>query len=182
MRIYNNVPAKQKIEKLKLSIQLIPVNNWFCNIRLMTPDLWDIIRKTEYRKANYKCDICGTTGRLYCHHKWIVNYKTKTQTLIGFEVLCEKCFIAKHPGVNSDKYTEIIKHISDVNDISIEAAGKLINIIANKWEEDAGNKWRIDISYMLKYIQKLKISNEQKNEYIQYYKDKIELIKKLEVE
>jgi hypothetical protein len=58
----------------KLSIELVPQTCWFSNVRdHVDQKTWDILRKDTYKKANYKCEICGGVGSKHpveCHEIW----------------------------------------------------------------------------------------------------------------
>jgi hypothetical protein len=55
-------------KELKLTIELIPESAWGENLRkYLRKEIWEKIRKEVFRKANYKCSICGKRGKLHCH-------------------------------------------------------------------------------------------------------------------
>lgn len=88
----------------KLSVELIPMTSWYSNVRSnVTSKQWDIIRKDTYKKANYKCEICGGKGMTHsveCHEIWDYDEKTKLQKLVRFIALCPNCHKVKHIGLH----------------------------------------------------------------------------------
>ena len=61
---------------MKLTIELVPQSSWGNNLRSeanLSKGQWDKLRKESYRKANYKCEICGEKGPKWpveCHEIW----------------------------------------------------------------------------------------------------------------
>ena len=48
----------------RLTIELVPSTCWFSNVRSnISKQDWDRLRKETYKKANYRCEICGGVGR-----------------------------------------------------------------------------------------------------------------------
>jgi hypothetical protein len=51
-----------------LTIELVPETAWFKNLRSELPkEKWDKLRKDTYKKAGYRCEVCGGKGE-----KWPV--------------------------------------------------------------------------------------------------------------
>jgi hypothetical protein len=47
---------------------------------LLDRESWNKIRERELRRADYKCEICGYSGKgLHCHEIW---------KLVGYKILC----------------------------------------------------------------------------------------------
>jgi len=85
---------------LKLTIELIPESAWGENLRKYLPkEIWEKIRKEVFRKANYKCSICGKRGKLHCHEVWEYDDQNHILKLKGFMALCENCHLIKHWGM-----------------------------------------------------------------------------------
>ena len=89
---------------MKLTIELVPQSSWGNNLRSeanLSKEQWDRLRKESYKKANYKCEICGDKGPKWpveCHEIWNYDDQTHTQTLKGLISLCPTCHKAKHLG------------------------------------------------------------------------------------
>ncbi len=86
------------MENFKLTIELLPKGAWNNDLSKTLPKKdWDTIRNECYKKANYKCEICGyETTDLDAHEIWIFDKIKKTQTLIDIVALCTKCHGVKH--------------------------------------------------------------------------------------
>lgn len=82
----------------KLTIQLLPRGAWGNDFSKTLPKKeWDVLRNNCYKKANYKCEICGyETNELDAHEVWNFDIKSKTQTLVDIVALCSKCHGVKH--------------------------------------------------------------------------------------
>ena len=56
---------------------------------------WKRKRTNKFRSARWKCQKCGSKGRLQVHH---INYKKWFDvTMKDLIVLCDKCHRAEHP-------------------------------------------------------------------------------------
>lgn len=118
--------------RLRLAVEPIPCSSHRASLaNLLSPNQWDQIRRSVYRKAGHRCQICGREERLYCHEKWQYNENTGYQYLMGFEALCEKCHKVRHfffvrvplqrailfqhfLAVNRMSWDEGIQHLEDV--------------------------------------------------------------------
>src|SRR3972149_3120297 len=88
------------MKNLKLTIELVPASSWNQNLRnLLKPKTWENLRKSVYKKYNYKCAICNSGGILHCHEIWNYDDKSHIQKLKGFVALCELCHWVKHIGL-----------------------------------------------------------------------------------
>ncbi len=45
--------------KPKLTIELVPSTSWYKNMRSISPKSWDLIRSSIYKRAKYRCEVCG---------------------------------------------------------------------------------------------------------------------------
>lgn len=90
--------GRQYMRKLKLTIELLPKGAWENDLsRTLLKNDWNYLRNKCYKRANYRCEICGCeTENLNAHEVWDFNIKTKTQTLIDIVALCTKCHGVKH--------------------------------------------------------------------------------------
>ena len=152
---------------MKLEIELVPSTIWFSNIRnAVSKDDWDKIREESYAKTNYKCGICGVTGKLNCHEIWEYDDKNKIQRLNGFIALCDNCHWIKHiglAGIMSNKgklnYEELIEHFCKVNECTRESFLKYEEEAFKKWEERSKHQWKQDFGI---YSKSIKPSNNHK--------------------
>ena len=85
-------------ERLKLRVQPTPRNNWGDNLaHLLYKDIWDKLRKEVYKKADYRCEICGTTQVVFhCHENWGFNEAKRLQFLVSLQCLCPECHNTIH--------------------------------------------------------------------------------------
>lgn len=86
------------MKNLKLTIELIPKGAWGNNLRqCLSKKDWDILRNFAYKRAGYKCSICGKEdSQLDAHEVWVFDISSKTQTLEDIIALCSSCHGVKH--------------------------------------------------------------------------------------
>lgn len=86
------------MKKYKLSFELVPEECWHANLRsMLSKEQWDLIRKDAYRRAGYKCRICGRGNtRLEAHEKWSYDERKGLQKLEDVLALCKDCHQVKH--------------------------------------------------------------------------------------
>lgn len=93
---------------------LYVVDNYFIKSRILalnyneflhTP-YWDGIRCYKLQKANYKCQLCGKTGKLHVHHRTYENHGMEHVKKIADSdliVLCEDCHKKFHDIVRDEE-------------------------------------------------------------------------------
>jgi 5-methylcytosine-specific restriction endonuclease McrA len=142
---------------MKLEIELVPKTSFFNNVRsIVTSKQWDILRKECYKKANYKCEICGGGGNNYpveCHEIWEYDDDKYIQKLVRLIALCPRCHEVKHFGRakimgNSNR---ALNHLIKVNGINKEFAISYIGQVFETWKLRSKHGWKIDISYLETY-------------------------------
>jgi 5-methylcytosine-specific restriction endonuclease McrA len=85
--VYRRERQEQKKARLQV-LREMPYREY-----LQTPE-WDATRKTAYRRAGYRCQLCNSSGVLNVHHKTYENRGCeKDADLI---VLCNKCHAKFH--------------------------------------------------------------------------------------
>ena len=136
----------------KLEIELVPESVWGQNLRsLLSKNEWDSLRKMCYRKAGYKCEICGSTGRRHpveCHEVW--EYAKGIQKLRGLIALCPACHLVKHFGfaqVNG-KAAEALKHLGKVNHWNQRQVQAHVAEAFDLWAARSKRQWKSDISWI----------------------------------
>ena len=83
----------------KLDFELVPEECWYANLRsVLSPTDWDTVRRFAYRNAKGRCEICGASGRLEAHEKWLYDDEKALQKLVGVTALCHECHLVKHIG------------------------------------------------------------------------------------
>lgn len=146
----------------KLTIELIPETSFFDNVRSkVSKDEWDVIRKKSYKRANYKCEICGDSGinqgykhPVECHEIWKYDDDNDVQQLVGLISLCPHCHKVKHVGLAkvNNELDIVITQLIKVNDISREDAIRYIDNSFSIWRERSKKNWRVDISMLDLYL------------------------------
>lgn len=137
-----------------LTIELVPKPSWYSNVRSNVPRTrWDKLRKACYAQANHKCEICGDIGNKWpveCHEIWDYDEEQKIQKLTGLISLCPACHQVKHIGLAQirGKYTEARKHLSIINNITIDEADRYISESFNVWQERSKYIWELDITWL----------------------------------
>ena len=124
-----------------------PQNTHFKNVRSeFSVSDWDKIRKKTYRNANYKCELCGESGKdqgynwnVECHEIWDYDFKSSEQILTDFISLCPLCHKIVHLGLTihlyenkkmtKQEFDKIINHFYKVN--KIDSKEKNIKYIDN---------------------------------------------------
>ena len=87
------------MKKYKLDFELVPEELWRVNLRtLLRSEDWDTVRRDAYKRARYKCRICGAGGRMEAHEKWSYDDKLALQKLEDVLALCHNCHLVKHIG------------------------------------------------------------------------------------
>ena len=139
---------------MRLKIELVPRSCWYSNLRKVLPkEEWDKIRKETYRKANYKCEICGAGNqRINCHEIWDYNDKKCIQKLKGFQALCNDCHWIKHFGLAQIKADEgeldiidLENHFQEVNKVSYEKFEKHVDEAFSIWAKRSNKEWITDL-------------------------------------
>jgi hypothetical protein len=140
---------------LRLGIEPIPVSSRLASLaRLLPRARWNRIRRGVYRKAGYRCRICGKQGRLHCHEVWQYNQQTGYQWLRGFQALCRDCHNVKHVLFARDtrKRAKLLQHFITVNRLTsqqaedyLRAARRLQRSLNQRdWIVSFGNyNWRV---------------------------------------
>lgn len=148
--------------KPKLEIELVPRSAFYNNLRsILEKEDWDILRRLIYKKANYKCQICGRGGEIHCHEVWIyeeiwaddVPDPFHIQKLSFCQALCPRCHEAKHIGLAQlrgygERATETLKRVNEWDDKEVEAY-KYQKF--QEWGQRSEVSWKIDINKISDY-------------------------------
>lgn len=147
-------PEKRKL----LTMDLIPLSTWGINARsVLSREVWSSITEKIFEKAGYCCQICGSTGTKHpveCHEIWNFDFDKNIQSIKGLIALCPACHEVKHMGfANSRNRGEIAaKHLSKVNQWSDSKTNNYIEKEFELWHKKCGVEWKVDISYLDKYL------------------------------
>ena len=134
-----------------LTVELVPASSWYNNVRSkVSTKEWDVIRKSVYKKAGNKCEICNSPGRLECHEIWDYNDETNVQTLINMEALCNSCHLVRHIGRASitGKLDKAIKHLCKINNWSKSDAELYVESVFETWARRSKKEWVVDIEML----------------------------------
>ena len=149
--------------KEKLYPELVPSTSWFTNLRSQLPKTeWDIIRKQVYQDAGMKCEICSGRGQKHpveCHEVFKYDETNGIQKLVRLIALCPACHSVKHIGLAQvrGRYEEALKHLSEVNNITIDEARELADNAFKDWERRSGMDWELDLSALKDLVKELDI-------------------------
>lgn len=132
----------------KLKIDLLPKGAWNNDFSKTLPQKeWDKIREICYKKANYRCQICGCkTNDLDAHEVWIFDAKKTTQTLKDIIAICTKCHGVIHfkNTVRLGYGLEAKKHFIYVNKCTeMDFAKHLSEAIINYEELNKVYRWKM---------------------------------------
>jgi len=139
----------------KLTIELIPSTAWGKNVRSVVSEKdWQQIRTSIYRRANYRCEVCGSdrTG-LQCHEVWEFIDTTNgrhIQKLVGLVCLCVPCHQVKHFGRTTSvgREREARKHLARVNSWTPRQVEQHIRESLLLWNARCTVEWELDLSYI----------------------------------
>lgn len=147
-------------KKYKLDFDFIPEESWKFNLRhVLSPAAWDIVRRDAYKRAGYKCRICGRENcRLEAHEKWDFDTAKKIQKLTDVLALCHDCHAAIHyqrtalcDGAEGAKRAE--EHFMRVNDCAqSEFHEALARAAARHKALNEIEDWRLDLSFLKRFI------------------------------
>ncbi len=130
---------------------LVPKSSWYKSLaNLLDRKIWNKIRERELKRAGYKCEICGYSGRgLHCHEIWEYDDEKKIQKLVGYKILCERCHLAHHLGfaAASGRLEEAVEWISRVTGMREGEVWRFVDKAFEEWEERSKYSWKIDYSY-----------------------------------
>lgn len=146
---------------------LIPRTSWFDNLRAMlSQDQWDTVRRSAYRESNYRCAICGGSGKeqgfdwpVECHERWEWDDEGGIQYLSGVQALCPMCHKVKHWGFATTKDADFAKTgipwIARVNDWTEKIAEVAVQGCFQQWRERSRKEWIVDYSRAPRKIQEM---------------------------
>lgn len=138
----------------KLTIELVPKTSFFNNVRqAVSSTNWDILKKMTYKKANYKCEICGGKGYKHpveAHEIWHYDDNQHIQTLMGLIALCPTCHLTKHLGFAQiqGKEKDVIKQLMKVNQWNNEQTHLYIEAIWEIWYFRSQFQWQLNLAYL----------------------------------
>jgi len=129
-----------------LTIEPIPYASRLATLaKLLPSERWDTLRRAVYRRARYRCQICGREGRMYCHEGWHFNEEKEHQFLRGFKALCKRCHDVKHLiFVRDDLLREkLVEHFITVNCVTREQAEECLSAAYHRQQSLNQKQWII---------------------------------------
>lgn len=143
-------------KKFKLFIQPVPRSNWGDNLAHMLPKkIWDTLRRAVYKRANFRCELCGDVLKtLHCHESWFIDDKKFTQTLYSLISLCRECHNSihwfrtegevKYNHLSPEYITELKEHFMKVNECTLKQLNSHLEWAMVKLHTRSKSKYSID--------------------------------------
>lgn len=137
-----------------LTIELVPSTSWYSNVRSqVSSQEWDRLRRPVYRRANWRCEICGGRGQRHaveCHEVWYYDDAAQIQRLEGLIALCPACHEVKHIGRTSLMRGDeaAIMHLAVVNEWTVDRADAYVDLALDIWKLRSELSWRLDLSWL----------------------------------
>jgi len=134
------------MSRLRLAIEPMPLSAAMASLAKLLPQAeWDRIRKSVYKRAGYRCQICGRDARLNCHELWYHNERTGYQWLMGFEALCDHCHGVKHLIRARDRQTfdRLANHFMEVNMVGYQEFLRHLQDARLRQQELNRREWHI---------------------------------------
>jgi hypothetical protein len=146
--------AEGAFEGAKLTVELVPSTSWGANLRSeLSREGWDRLRRACYRRAEFRCEICGGRGAAHpveCHERWEYDEGRGIQRLVGLIALCPGCHAVKHLGrtMAEGGYDAAVEHLMRVNGWGREVTHRYVDYVFALWERRSGMAWRLDIDWV----------------------------------
>ena len=140
-----------------LTIELIPKTSWYKNVRSnVTKEEWEKLKKITFRRAGYKCEVCGGRGGRWpveCHEIFAYDDEQHIQKLVRLIALCPACHEVKHIGLASvrGRVNSAKSHLAKVNNWSAEDAELYIEGCFEQWHRRSRHQWNLDLSYLRQF-------------------------------
>ena len=137
-----------------LTVELVPATCWYANVRSNVPAAeWDALRRAVYRRANYRCEVCGAQGSAHpveCHEVWHYDDVAKVQRLVRLIALCPACHQVKHIGLASvqGKLDQALRHLAKVNGWTASQSRAYVEEVFAVWAKRSEHEWQLDTSLL----------------------------------
>lgn len=152
------LPASIVIRRAKegktLTIELVPSSCWFSNVRShVSQSEWRKVQQYTFRKAGYKCEICGGQGEKHpveCHEIWDYDDTKYLQILRGTISLCPKCHMVKHLGFATlnGRGKQAEQWLAQINRWSKEQATAYVKAAFETWDARSQVTWTLDLDWL----------------------------------
>lgn len=141
---------------MKLEFQLVPDSCWYSNLRSQLPkEVWDVIRRKAYARANGRCMICGAPAvRLEAHEVWEYDDLHNVQKLADVIAVCRPCHEVIHIGRTQlmGREREACEHYMKVNGCSYADYRKALGEANAVHRERSKKEWRLDIAALKNFL------------------------------
>jgi hypothetical protein len=136
--------------------------------KLLPSPEWDSIRRSVYRRAGCRCEICGKDARLNCHEVWYHNERTGYQWLIGFQAVCDDCHGVKHilSIRNRATFDKLARHFMELNRVSYEEFQSHLRDARSRQRELNTREWLISFDKYAFRVPALR-DREQRRRYVE---------------
>lgn len=149
----NNNQRNKWVREFKLTIELVPANSWYKNLRnAISQTTWNIIRRKAYEQYNYRCGIYKASRMVHYHEKWEYDNKKHVQKLIGFIALCLLSHWVKHislVGIRAQEgklsFEQIIQRFIKINNCNRKAFEEHRDDAFKKWQERSKHVRKVEI-------------------------------------
>ena len=142
----------------RLTVELVPSGQWYVNLRsILSKSDWDYVRRRAYKKAGYRCEICGGKGPRHpveCHEIWRYEEhpsgRKGVQILDGVVALCPSCHQVKHLGLAHvrGKREAALRHLCKINGWSRQDALYYVEAVFEQWHQRSTRTWTQDLSWV----------------------------------
>jgi len=138
----------------KLLSELVPSSTWGWNLRsVLTTEGWDVLRKSAYVKAQYRCEVCSGRGPdhpVECHERWVYDDRKRIQKLVGLEALCPSCHEVRHLGraISEGRGPKAKAHMAAVNGWTPDQVEQHINEAMLLWKRRSNFVWKLDLTWL----------------------------------
>jgi hypothetical protein len=140
-----------------LTIELIPKTSWYKNVRSnVTEAEWEKLKKMTFRRAGYRCEVCGGRGDSWpveCHEIFAYDDEQHVQKLVRLVALCPACHEVKHIGLAGvhGRENAAKTHLAKVNNWSAGDAELYIEGCFEVWHRRSRHRWVLDLSYLSQF-------------------------------
>ena len=144
----------RRFKGARLTVELVPPTMWGWNLRSLLPaEQWNRLRKAAYRRARYRCEICGERGPAHpveCHERWEYDDAARVQRLAGLQALCPGCHAVKHIDRSYAKGDEdaAMARLMRVNGWTREQAMAYLDLVSDIWHTRRQGEWRLDLDWL----------------------------------
>lgn len=132
--------------------EMLPVTTWEDNVRTrVSTERWDQLRRYCYKAAGYRCEICGTKGKIEAHEAWHLWDEAGIQKLEKLLALCPLCHKAHHLGFAQRLgiYGEVLRHIKLVNKWNDKQLKDALQDAKDICEQRSLEPWDVDVSWLI---------------------------------